>query len=64
MYLRTWIRENYQHDHNISYTGIRSLKGCYGWGERVIRAEFQYSDARFTESFMQYLQQNRDIFYY
>lgn len=62
VHLRYWIRENYQHDHNISYKGIRSVKGCYRWIEKVIHAEFKNADEIFKEVYVKELQQNKSIF--
>jgi hypothetical protein len=41
IFLRTWIRENYQHGHDIPLGRIRSLSGCLKWLEKVIKAEYR-----------------------
>ena len=62
MYLRTWIRENFQHDHNIPYKHLRSMKSCKNWIECVIHADFKYADPVFMETYQQQLNQNAEIF--
>lgn len=62
LHLRNWIRENYQHDHNIPYKQLRSLQGCLHWVESVIHAEYRYADEAFKADYQQRLSENRQIF--
>lgn len=36
VWLRSWLRENIQHNHNIPFSNIRSMKGCKAWIDKVI----------------------------
>lgn len=62
LHLRNWIRENYQHDHNVPYKNIKSVRGCCRWVERVIHAEFRYADEVFKGIYKQGLEENKSIF--
>ncbi len=62
MHLRTWIRENFQHDHNIPYEHLRSMRSCRNWIECVIHADFKYADIAFQETYKEQLQRNKIIF--
>ena len=42
--LQEWIRENYQHNHNLPYERIRSYNGYKNFVNRVIEAEYRYYD--------------------
>ncbi|PSL44971.1 hypothetical protein CLV51_105346 [Chitinophaga niastensis] len=60
--LRTWIRENYQHGHDIPYKHMRSLQACRHWVESVIHAEYECADEMFQESYKRKLVENKAIF--
>lgn len=62
LHMRNWIRENYQHDHNISYQRIRTLAGCQKWVEVVIHAEYRYADSVFKNSYSEQLNFNKSVF--
>ncbi|RBL90452.1 hypothetical protein [Chitinophaga flava] len=62
LHLRTWIRENYQHGHDIPYKYLRSLQGCRCWVESVIHAEYKGADEMFQESYKEQLAGNKTIF--
>ena len=62
LHLRTWIRENYQHGHEIPYKHIRSMQGCRHWLESVIHAEYNGADEVFIDSYKQRLAENKTIF--
>lgn len=62
LHLRTWIRENYQHGHEILYKRIRSMQGCGRWEERIIRAEYASTREEYIESRDSSLKINRNVF--
>jgi len=62
VHLRTWIRENYQHGHDIPYKHIRNLQGCRHWVESVIHAEYDGANEVFKESYKQRLAENKAFF--
>ncbi|SKD09417.1 hypothetical protein SAMN05660461_5305 [Chitinophaga ginsengisegetis] len=62
LHLRTWIRENYQHGHEIPYKHLRSLHGCKHWVESVIHKEYKYADETFKSNYEEMLTNNTLIF--
>ncbi|MEC5145805.1 hypothetical protein [Chitinophaga sp. 212800010-3] len=62
LHLRNWIRENYQHDHNVSYQRLHSLQGCRKWVEVVIHAEYRHAPDEFKTDYQQRLSENKVIF--
>lgn len=62
IHLRTWIRENYQHGHEIPYKHIRSLQGCRHWVECIIYAEYANMGEEYTQRRDSALEVNRNIF--
>lgn len=62
MWLRTWIRENYQHGHNIDYSRIRTLSGAAKWLQKVIRAEYLNAPGDFKEDEKLHLERTRELF--
>lgn len=43
-HLREWIRENYQHGHNYSYSHCKNMKVCKEWLAKVINSEYKYCE--------------------
>lgn len=62
LHLRNWIRENYQHDHNIPYQHLRSMQGCKHWVESLIHAEYWHVDEEFKADYHLRLSENKEIF--
>ncbi|PSL42228.1 hypothetical protein CLV51_1174 [Chitinophaga niastensis] len=62
VHLRNWIRENYQHGHEIPFKHLRSLLGCKHWIESVIHAEYKYAAIEFKDSYNSALKSNEEIF--
>lgn len=62
LHLRNWIRENYQHGHDIPYKHLRSLQSCRHWVESVIHAEYNGVDEMFKDCYKQKLAENKTVF--
>ena len=64
-HLRDWIRENFQHGHNIPYEHLRTLDQCAAFIDTVIHAEYEHADMSWEGMKEQYeadLNQNRKMF--
>lgn len=44
VYLRSWLRENEQHGHNLKFFTIRTMKGCKNFIDKLIETEYQYTE--------------------
>jgi len=42
LHLRSWLRENEQHNHQIHFNNVRTLEGCRKLIYRIIDAEYRY----------------------
>jgi len=64
VHLRTWIRENIQHGHNIPYQHLRSMQACRYFVEMVIHAEFSVENGgkMFEEAYRACLEENTQVF--
>ncbi|MBS0027672.1 hypothetical protein ACTJJ0_03320 [Chitinophaga sp. 22321] len=62
LHLRTWIRENYQHGHEIPYKHIRSMQGCRRLVESIIHAEYANTGEEYIQSRDSALKTNSHIF--
>ena len=62
-HLREWIRENYQHGHNYSYSHCRSMKSCKEWLAKVINSEYKFcDDEEYRKMEKENLKDNIEIF--
>ncbi|WP_188316128.1 hypothetical protein [Chitinophaga agrisoli] len=62
VHLRSWIRENHQHGHNLPYKDLESMKSCRHFVERVIHREFAPAKHLFVEGYRYCLKENTRIF--
>lgn len=61
IHLRTWIRENSQHSHNLYFRHLRSMRSVKLWLDELIEREFG-SDEYWVEQKKFELEKNKEIF--
>lgn len=62
VHLRHWIRENFQHGHNIPYKHITNMRDCRCLLSCIIHAEYDNAGEDFSEDLISWIKENQRVF--